>query len=112
MDLIKGLIYLRSRTPCSLDVRTHYVTLSVGLNSSCPPIDDRSQISVLQARMEASNDKGSLSLIDEQAAVAKAGEAPVHKILKDSLLMPGSFSKVTPRVLPAWVANFSALSKL
>jgi tetratricopeptide (TPR) repeat protein len=82
LDLLKGMIYVRSRTPSSLDVRTHYVNAVIrGTEFLVSADDGQSQVSVLEGTVEASNEKGSVTLTDGQAAVAKAGEAPVRKLL-------------------------------
>jgi len=82
LDLLKGIIYVRSRTPSSLDVRTRYVNAAIrGTEFLVSTDDDQSQVSVLEGTVDASNDKGGVTLTDGQAAVAKAGEAPVRKLL-------------------------------
>ena len=82
LDLLKGIIYVRSRTPSSLDVRTHYVNATIrGTEFLVSADDGQSQVTVLEGTVESSNDKGSVTLTDGQAAVAKAGQAPVRKLL-------------------------------
>ncbi|MEI7869712.1 MAG: TonB-dependent receptor [Candidatus Methylumidiphilus sp.] len=82
LDLLKGIIYVRSRTPSSLDVRTRYVNAAIrGTEFLVSTDDDQSQVSVLEGTVDASNDKGGVTLTDGQAAIAKAGEAPVRKLL-------------------------------
>jgi tetratricopeptide (TPR) repeat protein len=82
LDLLKGMIYVRSRTPSSLDVRTHYVNAAIrGTEFLVSADEGQGQVSVLEGTVEASNEKGSITLTDGQAAVAKAGEAPVRRLL-------------------------------
>ncbi len=82
LDLIKGIIYVRSRTFSSLDVRTRYVNAAIrGTEFLVSADEEQGQVSVLEGTVEASNAKGSVSLTNGQAAVAKAGSAPVRKLL-------------------------------
>ncbi len=82
LDLLKGIMYVRSRTPSSLDVRTHYVNATIrGTEFLVSADDGQSQVTVLEGTVESSNDKGSVTLTGGQAAVAKAGQAPVRKLL-------------------------------
>jgi Flp pilus assembly protein TadD len=82
LDLLQGVIYMRSRTPFSMDVRTRFVNAAIrGTEFLVSSDDAMGQVSVLEGVVEASNDKGSVTLSDGQAAVIKAGQAPVRKLL-------------------------------
>ena len=82
LDLLKGIIYVRSRTISSLDVRTHYVNAAIrGTEFLVAADDDQSKVIVFEGTVEASNDKGSVSLTDGQAAIAKSGEAPTRTLM-------------------------------
>ena len=82
LDLLKGVMYVRSRTPSSLDVRTHFVNATIrGTEFLVSSDNEESKIIVFEGKVESSNDKGSITLTDGQAAVAKAGQAPVRKLL-------------------------------
>ncbi len=82
LDLLKGIIYVRSRTPSSLDVRTRYVNAAIkGTEFLVSADDSQGQVIVFEGTVESSNSQGRIILTDGQAAVAKAGEAPVRKLL-------------------------------
>jgi len=82
LDLIKGILYVRSRTPSSLDVRTRYVNAAIkGTEFMVSADDSQGQVTVFEGTVESSNAQGSVTLTDGQAAVAKSGEAPVRKLL-------------------------------
>ena len=82
LDLLKGVMYVRSRTPTSLDVRTHYVNAAIrGTEFLVSADDNQGQITVLEGTVESSNDQGSITVTNGQTAVAKQGQAPVRKLL-------------------------------
>ncbi|MDD5034751.1 MAG: FecR domain-containing protein [Methylococcaceae bacterium] len=82
LALLKGIIYLRSRTPSSLVVKTHFINAAIeGTEFLVSASDSEAQVAVFEGRIKASNPKGQLNLSDGQAAVAKAGEAPLRKLL-------------------------------
>jgi ferric-dicitrate binding protein FerR (iron transport regulator) len=82
LDLLKGMIYVRSRTPSSLDVRTRYINAAIkGTEFLVSADESQAQVSVLEGTVESSNDQGSVTITDGQAAFARAGEAPQRKLL-------------------------------
>ena len=82
LDLLKGVMYVRSRTPSSLNVRTRYINATVlGTELLVSSDNGQSKITVFEGTVESSNDKGSITLTDGQTAVAKEGQAPVRKLL-------------------------------
>lgn len=82
LDLLKGVMYVRSRTPSSLDVRTHFVNATIrGTEFLVSSDNEESKITVFEGKVESFNDKGSITLTDGQAAVARPGQAPVRKLL-------------------------------
>jgi Flp pilus assembly protein TadD len=84
LDLIKGIIYLRSRTPSSLDIKTPFVNAAIkGTEFLVASGEQQGQVSVFEGRVEAYNAQGRVSLTDGQSAVAEAGQAPVRKLLID-----------------------------
>jgi len=84
LDLIKGVIYLRSRTPSSLDVKTPFVNAAIRGTEFLVRSDEREgRVSVIEGHVEAANTQGSVLLTDGQVAVARSGAAPVRKLLVD-----------------------------
>ncbi|MFM8331300.1 MAG: FecR domain-containing protein, partial [Candidatus Methylumidiphilus sp.] len=82
LDLLKGIIYVRSRTPSSLDVRTRYINAAIrGTEFLVSADDNAAEVSVLEGTVESSNAQGSLTLTDGQAATAQAGQPPTRKLL-------------------------------
>ena len=82
LDLLKGIIYLRSRTPSSMEIRTPIVNAAIkGTEFMVGTDDAESQVTVFEGRIETSNAQGQVTLTNGQAAVAKVGQAPVRKIL-------------------------------
>lgn len=82
LDLLIGVIYLRSRTPSSLNIRTPYVNAAIkGTEFMVSSSDSESQVVVFEGRVETSNPQGQLTVTDRQAAMAKPGAAPQRKIL-------------------------------
>lgn len=82
LELIKGVIYLRSRTPSSLDIKTPFVNAAIkGTEFLVETDDSHGRVSVLEGRVEASNPRGRVMLTEGQSAVARADAAPVAKLL-------------------------------
>ncbi|MEN8259734.1 MAG: TonB-dependent receptor [Pseudomonadota bacterium] len=82
LELLKGAIYLRSRTPSALDIRAPFVNALIkGTEFLVASDDEQSQVTVFEGVVEAYNPQGSLILTDGQTAVAKAGQTPMRKIL-------------------------------
>jgi tetratricopeptide (TPR) repeat protein len=82
LDLLKGAIYLRSRTPSSLDVKTPFINAAIkGTEFLVASGEAEGQVTVFEGRVEASNPKGSVTLDAGQTATAQAGQAPVRKLL-------------------------------
>lgn len=82
LDLVKGAIYLRSRTPSSLDIRTPFINAAIkGTEFLVESDDQQGQVSVLEGRIEASNPRGSVLLTAGQSAIGRIGAAPQRKIL-------------------------------
>ena len=101
LDLLKGIMYLRSRTPSSLDVRTRYVNAAIrGTEFLVSADDDQSQVTVFEGTVESFNDQGSVTLTSGQAAVAKPGQAPVRKLV------------LTPRDAVQWALYYPPLMDL
>jgi Flp pilus assembly protein TadD len=84
LELIKGVIYLRSRTPSSLDIKTPFVNAAIkGTEFLVRADEDEGRVSVIEGRVEASNAQGQVLLTGGQEAIARAGAAPVKKLLID-----------------------------
>uniref|UniRef100_UPI0005EBBE67 hypothetical protein n=1 Tax=Methyloterricola oryzae TaxID=1495050 RepID=UPI0005EBBE67 len=75
-------IYLRSRTPSSLDVKTPFINAAIkGTEFLVASGEAEGQVTVFEGRVEASNPKGSVTLDSGQTATAQAGQAPLRKIV-------------------------------
>lgn len=78
LQIIKGKVYFISRVPRSLTVTTTFVNGFIeGTEFLVEVVDEQATIWVLEGRIFASNERGNLTLVSGQTAVAKPGQAPV-----------------------------------
>jgi tetratricopeptide (TPR) repeat protein len=78
MELLKGAVHFFSRYPRSLKVMTPFVNAAVeGTEFYVRVDDDKTFISIFEGQVLASNEAGSLTLIDGQSAIAERDKAPV-----------------------------------
>jgi tetratricopeptide (TPR) repeat protein len=82
IDLIKGAILFLTRQPRSLDVHTPFVNAAVeGTEFLVRVGEDRTLITVFEGRVAAANPSGSLTLTQNQSAVALRNQAPQRQII-------------------------------
>lgn len=82
LELLRGVLYLFSREPRALNVYTPYVNAGVEGTEFLVRVDeDRTQVTVFEGRVSASNDRGRLGIRDGQTVVSVAGQAPVLRTL-------------------------------
>ena len=82
IDLINGIIHIFSRFPRKLKVETPFVTAAVeGTEFYLKVERDQTFLSILEGRVAATNQAGSLVLASGQSAVARAGQAPATSVL-------------------------------
>jgi tetratricopeptide (TPR) repeat protein len=82
IDLIKGAILFFTRQPRSLDVHTPFVNAAVeGTEFLVRVGEDRTLITVFEGRVAAANPSGSLTLTQNESAVALRGQAPQRQII-------------------------------
>jgi len=82
IDVLRGLVYFRSRAPRAIKVRTPFVDGGVeGTEFLVEVGADRATITVLEGRVVATNAAGTLALSSGQSATARAGEAPVARVV-------------------------------
>lgn len=77
LELLKGAINILSPAPQELEIRTAYVNAAVeGTEFHIRVEDDHAVVTVLEGKVRASNDKGTVSLTSDQSARAQLGKAP------------------------------------
>ncbi|MFZ7125767.1 MAG: FecR domain-containing protein [Desulfobacterales bacterium] len=82
IDLLKGAAHFLSREPRSVKVKTHYAIFGVRGTEFFISSDDRQAfLSVFAGAVRVENDLGSLILGKGQSAVARAGSAPVPRVV-------------------------------
>ena len=82
IDLIRGAIFVITRQPRLLDVRTPFVNAAVeGTEFVVRVTDDRTVITVLEGSVRASNDSGTVLIGSNQVVEAIRGQAPVLQIV-------------------------------
>ena len=78
IELIKGAIYFFSRLPRNLEVRTAFVNAGVeGTEGLITAEAERTWILIIEGKVLASNQDGSLTLTSGESAVATQNRAPV-----------------------------------
>jgi Flp pilus assembly protein TadD len=82
LDLLRGAVHFLSRIPRSLKVITPFVNGAVeGTEFFVKVEPDQTFLSVFEGRVAAANAAGSLELTSGQAAIARAGQAPVLRVV-------------------------------
>ena len=82
IDMLRGAAHFFSRVPRSLKVTTPFVNGAVGGTEFYVEVgSDQTLLSVFRGRVFAANTAGSINLADGQSAMARAGTAPVSKLV-------------------------------
>ncbi|MDX1711925.1 MAG: FecR family protein, partial [Rhodovibrionaceae bacterium] len=82
LDMIAGAIQSFSRDPRRLEVDTPYLNATVeGTEFALLVTDDRSELTVLEGQVRASNDEGAVSATSGQIAEAPAGMPPTIRLI-------------------------------
>jgi tetratricopeptide (TPR) repeat protein len=82
VDLLLGTAYFFSRIPRSLRVTTPFVNAAVEGTEFFVKVErDQAFLSIFDGHVSAANQAGSLALTSGQSAVARAGEAPVPRVI-------------------------------
>ncbi len=82
LDLLKGAVHLISRTPHTLKIKTPIVNAAIEGTEFVVRVEPtEATVWVFKGQVLASNEAGSLTLVSDQAAVAKAGEAPMRRLV-------------------------------
>jgi tetratricopeptide (TPR) repeat protein len=77
LDLFTGALHILTRTPKPFKIRTPFVNAGVEGTEFFVSVDqDRTQLVIYEGQVSVSNDKGSLMLVDHEAAIARKNEAP------------------------------------
>lgn len=127
VDLLNGTAHFLSRTPRALKVKTPYVNAGVeGTEFVVRADQNEGSVSVLEGRVRADNPLGAVVLGSGESASARAGQAPVTRLvanprdavqwslyyppLFDSAVLTGSASWMEPaqRSFNAYLAGDSA----
>ncbi len=82
IDVVSGALQSFSRQPWLLKVTTPHLEGDIdGTEFYVQVQDDRSQLLVLEGRVQVSNDKGRVTLASGEAATVEAGKGPVSRIV-------------------------------
>lgn len=82
IELVKGAVHFFSRIVRGLEVQTAFVNAGVeGTEFYIRVAEDRSELSVFEGKVLASNKEGTLAITGGQSAVAEAGKAPVARVV-------------------------------
>ncbi len=82
LDLLNGAIHVITRTPRPFRVRTPYVSAAVDGTEFFVEVDESStRLIVYEGQVTASNDQGSLSLLDNEAAIIFKDQAPQKEVI-------------------------------
>jgi tetratricopeptide (TPR) repeat protein len=77
LELIKGALYFRSRTPSSLDIRTPFVNAAIRGTEFLVEVREReTRVTVYDGRVVTTNAKGTLTAQAGESVLARQGEAP------------------------------------
>jgi tetratricopeptide (TPR) repeat protein len=77
LDLFTGALHILTRTPKPFKIRTPFVNAGVEGTEFFVSVDqDSTQLVIYEGQVSVSNDKGSLVLVDHEAAIARKNEAP------------------------------------
>jgi tetratricopeptide (TPR) repeat protein len=77
LDLFTGALHILTRTPKPFKIRTPFVNAGVeGTEFFVSVVEDNTQLVIYEGQVSVSNDKGSLVLVDHEAAIARKNEAP------------------------------------
>lgn len=82
LDLASGVAHFLSRTPRALKVKTPYVNAAVeGTEFVVRSDSSQASVTVLEGRVLAQNERGSVPLASGESATAAAGQAPVARLV-------------------------------
>ena len=77
VNLFTGALHILTRTPKPFKIRTPFINAAVeGTEFSVSVDQDSTQLVIFEGQVSASNNKGSLVLVDHEAAIARKNEAP------------------------------------
>lgn len=77
IELIQGAIHVITRTPKPFKVNTPYMNAAVEGTEFYVGVDsEEARVAVIEGKVNVSNELGALLLIDNEAAIAKKGQAP------------------------------------
>ncbi len=77
LDLFTGALHILTRTPKPFNITTPFVNAGVEGTEFIVSVDEVStQLVIYEGQVSASNDLGTLKLVDGEAAIARKGEAP------------------------------------
>lgn len=99
LDLLKGAAHFIARVPHALKIKTPYVNAAVEGTEFLLRVEaDATDLIVYEGRVSAENDNGRVSVSAGQAAVTRAGQAPVLRTL------------VRPRDAVQWSLYYPAIA--
>ena len=82
LDLLTGAVYFFSRMPRSLKVTTPFVNAAVEGTEFFVKVErDQAFLSIFEGQVSAASQAGSLTLISGQSAIARAGQAPMPRVV-------------------------------
>lgn len=82
LDMLKGMLYIRSRVPQTLQINTPFVNAVIkGTEFLVSVESDQAQITVYEGTVAATNALGDMMVHKGQSVTAKRGQAPKLKLL-------------------------------
>src|SRR5215471_4390488 len=82
VELTKGAMHFFSRLPRNLDIRTAFVNAGVaGTEGVVRVTDESAEVIILEGKVVAGNETGTVNITSGQSVVAEKGKAPTYRIL-------------------------------
>ncbi len=82
LDLVKGAIHVITRTSKPFEIRTPFLNGAVDGTEFFVGVDeDSTRLVIYEGQVTASNDQGSLVLVDHEAAIATKHQAPQKEVI-------------------------------
>jgi len=82
IELMKGATHFFSRLPRNLEIRTAFVNAGVeGTEGVVRVTDESAEVIILEGKVVAGNETGTVNITSGQSVVAEKGKAPTYRIL-------------------------------
>ncbi len=86
LELLQGVLHVITRTPEPFEIRTPFMNAGVdGTEFSVAVESDKTHVVVYEGQVTASNDQGSIVLVDQEAGIAYKDQKPQKEVIVRSL---------------------------